>query len=445
LRYFGFILVILFSAILGGLGPGLFATGLAMFASAYLLLPPIFSIEVASEARIVRLLLFAGEGVLLSFIGHTIREARASDVPVSWIRRYLPMLLLVCAATGVKLMAWREAEHAFPFSLYYFVTSTSAWLGGFGPGLASAVLSSLSARYFFLDPPHSLSVTSQVEAARWSIFVVEGILLSYLSSEHARARRMVTEAVAQLRSQGRRLWKSIEKTRALKAISRDIIWEWELGPGLPQLRPAGVQHPDSKSLNFADWLEEIHPKDRLKVLESLRSAVDEGRREWSYEYRKLRPNGGYVHVADHAYVIRDDAWKPIRVVGRSAEVTEVRDFGTEGYRTLFENSPRATLLVDSRMRIVEANEAAADLFGYSPAEVAKLWVDALFDEVRRGAVMRRLLQLDPEYNSVTFEEDCRRADGEIFRARINGSLIAVQGTSVNHMITVEELSDPETD
>jgi PAS domain S-box-containing protein len=446
LRYFGFILVVLFSAIFGGQGPGLFATALAAFASVYLLLPPVFSVEAASETGISRLILFVGEGVLLSVIGHTIRKAHTSDVPVSRVRRYLPVLLLVSAATGLKLIAWGDVTNASPFSLYYFVTSTSAWLGGFGPGLASALLSSLSARYFFLDPPHSLSVISRVEAARCSIFVAEGILLSYLSSRDSAARRMVNETVAQLRSQGHRLWKSIESTRALKAISRDIIWEWDLVPGVPKVRPAGLPEPrESKSLNLADWLDQIHPKDRLKVLESLRSAIDEGRREWSYEYRKLRPQGDYVHVADHAYVIRDEAWKPIRVVGRSAEVPDVHEFGTEGYRALFENSPRATLLVDKKMRIVEANEAAADLFGYSPAEVAKLLINALFEEPKRNAVMKKLLQLDPEYHSsVTFEEECMRADREVFRARINASLVAVKGTSVDHMIIIEELGDSES-
>src|SRR5579864_5024740 len=77
--YFGFTAAILASAMLGGLGPGLLATGLSAFASAYLFLSPVFSLEVASDERMARLILFVGEGVLLSFVGHILHDADATD------------------------------------------------------------------------------------------------------------------------------------------------------------------------------------------------------------------------------------------------------------------------------------------------------------------------------------------------------------------------------
>ena len=149
-----------------------------------------------------------------------------------------------------------------------------------------------------------------------------------------------------------------------------------------------------------------------------------------------------MRVADHAYVIRDGDWKPVRIIGRSAEVADANDFEAEGYREVFENSPRATLLVDREMRIVEANDAAADLLGYRTADLVKVRVDTIFPESRRIAAMKKLLALglDP---TVRFEEDCRRADGEIIRAQVDASLIAVKGTSIDHILTLEELSDTD--
>src|ERR1035438_1787365 len=52
--YFGFMIAVLASALLGGRGPGLLATGWSVLGSSYLLLPPVFSIQVASEDRITR-------------------------------------------------------------------------------------------------------------------------------------------------------------------------------------------------------------------------------------------------------------------------------------------------------------------------------------------------------------------------------------------------------
>jgi len=96
LRYFGFLLAVAVSALLGGLGPGLLATGFSALGSAYLFLPPIFSIQVASEESTARLILFAGEGLLLSFIGGMVRDAKTTDISFSAGPRYVAALLLGC-------------------------------------------------------------------------------------------------------------------------------------------------------------------------------------------------------------------------------------------------------------------------------------------------------------------------------------------------------------
>src|SRR5438552_523760 len=129
LRYFGFALAVVISAILGGLGPGLLATGLAGLISAYLLLPPIYSIQIASVERTSELILFLGEGLLLSFAGNMIRDADTADVTASGLRRYLSPVLFVAVATGLKLIALRGLEHELPFALFYATTAASAWAG----------------------------------------------------------------------------------------------------------------------------------------------------------------------------------------------------------------------------------------------------------------------------------------------------------------------------
>jgi PAS domain S-box-containing protein len=371
----------------------------------------------------------------------------SNDHDKPWALRYLPALLFTAGATGLKLLWWSQLEREFPFAFFYTATVASAWLGGFGPGLAATLLATAFARYFFIEPTHSLDVASPVEAARVSLFIAEGITISFLTAQLPEARRLASEAKEQMKHYGQRLWKGSEDARALRTISRDVTWEWNLPP-ISSVRLDDTQSFDraGAEADFTLWIHQIHSKDRLKVLASLRSAIERGNSEWTFEYRKLSPGKGYAHVSDHAYIIRDNAWNPIRVVGRSAELEErgtAPDFQSEGsYRMLFENNPHAILLADKGLQIIAANEAACDLLGYGKNQITGLTLDHLF----RGSAMEILRgQRTDDPLPVTFEEDCSRAVGEMFRARVSAAMVSGLGKSpADRIVTIEEVAEPDT-
>ena len=444
-KYFGFAIAILFSSVTGGLGPGLLATALAAAASSFLLRAPLFSLPGASEERAIGLLLFMGEGVLLSILGHRIRDASSEDARFSPITRYAAAVLFIFAATGLKLLGWHDVEDHLPFAVYYAATAAAAWTGGLGPGLFATLLASVCARYFFMEPPFSLSVRSPALAARELVFIAEGMALSFLSARSARsfARRVIE----QMRQQRDRLWRGVENARALRAISRDAVWEWDLPSPPAQLSESNDAETTGGSADFHLWLRRIHPKDRLKVLASLNAAMERGRREWSYEYRRFNPGEGYVHVADHAFIIRDDAWKPVRVVGRSADMTLPNrvplKFEHDGsYRLFFENNPHAMLLADGGSYIVDANDAACDVLGYTREALTRLDLEA----VLLGSAGEKLLGLRSEApSSLTFEEECMRGSGEVFRAKINAVMVSgIERSLADLIITLEEMAEAGT-
>lgn len=70
-----FVLAALLSAIAGGFGPGLFATLLGGVVVAYLYLPPSQALAVDAPGDVVRLALFALEGLLSSAAGEVLRRA----------------------------------------------------------------------------------------------------------------------------------------------------------------------------------------------------------------------------------------------------------------------------------------------------------------------------------------------------------------------------------
>jgi PAS domain S-box-containing protein len=447
--YFGFILAILAASAVGGLGPGLLATGLSAFASAYLFLAPVFSMRVASDEQLARLIVFAGEGILLSFVGDILRDARITDITTSWIMRYLPALLFVSTATGLKLIAFRDLERALPFTFFYAAIAASAWWGGFGPGLMATLVASLAARYFFLIPRYSLTVFSSINAARVSLFMLEGIFISGLTSMYPKTRRIASDAVERMLQFAYRLRRGVQDIRALRLTTSDVIWEWDPVSNRMIRGTTEMERPDTSAatMTLGSWLQQIHPDDRPAVAASLNSALREGREEWLCEYRRLRPDGASANISDRAYIIRDAAGNPVRLVGRSADVTEAkraaRIYGAERqYRAVFEQSPLAILLTDNALHVISANRAAADVLGYSSAQLLGMHVEKVVQEKSREAIMETLLGLTRASRpAITLEEECIRADGELFRAKINAAVIFnVEERSIGWVIMIEEIA-----
>lgn len=446
LRCFAFATAILVSALLGGLGPGLLATGLSALANAYLFLPPIFSMHIASEQRIARLVMFTGEGILLAFVGPLFRDARTVDIEMSW-RRYLPALLFVFTATGLKLLAFRSLGQQVPFTFYYAAVAASAWSGGFGAGLLATFLASMSARYFFLDPQYSFSVASLVNGERVFLFLAEGILLSGLSGKYAGARRVAVAAIAQVRQYEQHLKKSIQDVRALRLTSDDVVWEWDLTQDRMIRGATSIERPGTAvaAMTFDSWLEQVHPDDRAAVSTSLESALRGGQDEWHCDYRRLRPGGKIAYLSDHAFVFRDSERNPERMVGRTADLNRstapMQVPGRHGRpQTVLEYNPVAVLVTNGFLRIVSANQAAADVLGYSPAELSGIPVESVFLADRRQRIGDMLIGLNPfDRASVSFVEDCVRADGKPFRAKINSvAILNLDGFTSSRVVMIEQ-------
>jgi PAS domain S-box-containing protein len=451
LRCFAFAVAILLSALLGGPGPGLLATGLSAFANAYLFFPPIFSIRVDSEEKLVRLTLFIGDGIALAFIGSMFRNAKTVEMETSW-RRYLPSLLFVFAATGVKLLAFRTVGQQIPFTFFYAAIAASAWVGGFGAGLLATFLASMTARYFFLEPKYSFAVSSELNAERVFLFIGEGVLLSGLSGKYAGARRVARAAIAKVRLYEQRLKQSIEDLRALRLTSEDVVWEWDIPHDRIIRGATTIERPQApvSAMNYASWLNHIHPEDRSAVTKSIESVLFDGQDEWHCEYRRLRPGGKFVYVSDRAFVFRDAARYPERMVGRTVSLSHSKrpphlpgvPVAEERHPTVLEQNPIAVLVTDGSLHIVSANGAATDVLGYSPAELKGIPLENLFLPEKRRRISDTLSDLNPsDYGLVSIEENCLRNDGKIFRGSINSALILGPDGSSGRVIMIEHASN----
>jgi two-component system cell cycle sensor histidine kinase/response regulator CckA len=123
------------------------------------------------------------------------------------------------------------------------------------------------------------------------------------------------------------LRQSREQLRVALKAARMATWRWDLqsdtrvwdGEAASMLAIAGVAS-NGQGLPF---LEQIHPDDRSRVSEGLRSAIDEGGR-FREEYRAISPDGSIHWLTDQGEVFRDERGRPLYMAGACVDVTHHR-------------------------------------------------------------------------------------------------------------------------
>lgn len=91
------------------------------------------------------------------------------------------------------------------FQLSVVAVVLSAWYGGLGPGLVSAVMSSLGTAFFVLDPQFSLVVAGIADGLQLGVFMLVSVLMSVLSETRHRAEVALLERTAELEAANQEL------------------------------------------------------------------------------------------------------------------------------------------------------------------------------------------------------------------------------------------------
>ena len=124
-----------------------------------------------------------------------------------------------------------------------------------------------------------------------------------------------------------KLRESEERLSIVAQTTADVVWDWNLisdvirwNDGL-KLRFKHEFGPDAPS---ASWKDHIHPDDRERVVAGIYAVINGQINDWQDEYRFLCGDGSSIVVIDRGRVIRDDAGKPLRMVGSMIDVTQQR-------------------------------------------------------------------------------------------------------------------------
>jgi len=118
--------------------------------------------------------------------------------------RYAFAVAVSVVCLGFTLLLYQVTDKTV-FQLSVVAVVLSAWYGGLGPGLVSAVMSSIGTAFFVLDPKFSLAVAGLADGLQLAVFVLVSVVMSVLSETRHRAEVALLQRTAELEAANQEL------------------------------------------------------------------------------------------------------------------------------------------------------------------------------------------------------------------------------------------------
>ena len=207
-----------------------------------------------------------------------------------------------------------------------------------------------------------------------------------------------------------------------------------VGPALSRILGYG----SIEALTSANvWPELVHPEDMPAISAQMRDALGQPGQVLTGEYRFQHQNGAWrwLHVSLNNLLDNPSVGALVinyRDITDRKQTEAALTESNAQFRTLFEASPDAIMLIDPNgsWPILDCNAAACRMNGYTRDELVGQSVDVLNLTSGSPAERAHYLEQIRQTNVVYVETAHRRKDGTIFPIEVSTSLITLNGREV---------------
>ena len=314
--------------------------------------------------------------------------------PVQWARqkaeypsvtwRYGFAVLVVVAATGVRLAFNPVVGVYAPTVLFGLAVIAAAWFGGRGPGLAATALSTLSGVWFFTEPRYSFSFAHPEEIWALTLFVLEGALIALLVGSLRESLLARARAEDILRRQAHLI--DLSHDAVITMDSHRHIITWNKGAAEMYGWPAR----DAVGKVFQELLQtagDISIKEIDKILHR------EGR--WEGELSQMAHNGHRLSVDSRQVLYGSGTRSPARILSISRDISKRKEMeedlreSEDQFRTLANAIPNLSAMAYPDGMLFWLNQRWSDYTGLTLEESEGAgWLSAIDREASSDAVER---------------------------------------------------------
>jgi PAS domain S-box-containing protein len=166
------------------------------------------------------------------------------------------------------------------------------------------------------------------------------------------------------------------------------IWEWDIQSNNLVWDQRMYQLYDVNpfvSPTLSTWSSKLHP-DHVDSTERAIQQALAGLDHYEDEFKIILSDGSFRYIKAFALVKRDAKNQPERMIGVNYDITHLKQAeqnvqeSEERYRSLMEKASDAILLADLQGNLIDANQKAIELFGYSKEEITQMTMRQLHEE-----------------------------------------------------------------
>lgn len=280
------------------------------------------------EAWTVSLLLVVSSGLLLLLI---VRPALATGAIIGMLILYFVFHLnvgamLAFAAGGRAILIVPYIVWFFPLVIFHHFCNFGFYKRQLGLLVNLSPLPMAAYVLLHLPDPAPLDDLDAIVTFTVSFYAFVAFIRFYTKHRDEEVLRAARAEEAERTASALRV--NEERFRLLSLATNDLIWDSDLKTGKIWWNDTLLQRygydPTAFATDMQAWEEWIHPDDRARVRQSLTSVMESDQSNWTSEYRFRCADGRTVDVVDRGLILRDASGEPMRIIGSTTDVTELR-------------------------------------------------------------------------------------------------------------------------
>ncbi len=252
-----------------------------------------------------------------------------------------------------------------------------------------------------------------------------GLLLARQEKSHL--------AQVELQASERRYRDSQERLDLALSGANEGIWDWDIENNTLHFdhryyRIAGYS-PGEFPAAFEEWEKRVHPDDIQKTQAAMENYLSGDQEMFDVQFRFLRKDGGYMWIQGRGKIVaRNEHGDPVRFTGTHADISQWKriEQSLRIHKFSFDRAAVGIYRIASDARILEVNDAAARMIGYTRAELADMSIvdiDPNVTEENWRGIWQRLLVTGAD----RFETAHRTKDGRNMPIEIHSNLLEYDG------------------
>jgi len=265
-------------------------------------------------------------------LGFVLR-AREPEAPGFWAERYVVAILLVLAATLLRLGFLQSLGASVAFITFYPAVMIAALHGGLRAGMLATLLSAAAADYFWMEPTSSFGIARSIDWVALAVFIISCTLMSWVAEKLRRSNERLRwmkktqrrELEGQVAERTALLRESEERLAA--ALRAGKLGVYDFDPRTKKVKWDATVYrlfnvPEGKPVTYDTFEAALHPEDVAAVKAAMEQAFDPGGdHHFECEYRVISRGDGTMPWVYADGDVTFDADGPCRIVGTVQDIT----------------------------------------------------------------------------------------------------------------------------